>query len=119
MPLLKCKLCDKIFNSAGGRTCSECLKSLDELYPKVRSYLRDHPDAEFHVDTLAEEMKIDVRKIQALVDMGYLERESHRIIFEDRQKLAGEFQDALQQMKSTNVAKKTTTYGAQRYGKNR
>ena len=120
MALMTCKLCEKIFTSAGGRTCPECLKQLDELYPVVRQHLRDNPKEAFNVDTLATELDIDIRKIQALVDMGYLERDAHRIgSSEEREKLAKEFEDSLKQMKSTATTSKNAakTYGMQRYGR--
>ena len=123
MPLLTCKLCGKIFTSSGGRTCPSCLKELDALYPKVREYLRDNPKAEFNVDTLSEELNADIRYIQALTDMGYLDRDLDSRVdgaAASRQKLAKEFEDSLKQMRQAastrELGKNAASYGEQRYG---
>ncbi|MDR2179272.1 MAG: hypothetical protein LBP21_03090 [Synergistaceae bacterium] len=127
MPLLTCRLCGKIFTSAGGRTCPGCLDRLDELYPKVREYLRDNPKAALNIETLAEAMGADVRDVQALVDMGYLDRDTSRQVDSEaanRQKLAQEFEKSLKQMKDSSATRDTAnnaaSYGQYRYGdKNR
>ena len=124
MALLSCKLCGKIFTSAGGRTCPACLERLDRLYPKVRMFLRDNPKIEFNVETLAEELDVDIRDIQALVDMGYLDRDlggSARSEESDRQKLAKAFENSLKQMKDSTAKQESAkhtpvSYGQQRYG---
>ena len=120
MPLLTCKLCGKVFTSPGGRTCPECLKDLDDLYPKVREYLRDNPKEEFNVETLSAAMDVDVRRVQALADMGYLDRDLNKRLdsnAENRQKLAKEFEDTLNQMKQASAQRDSNkTYGEQRYG---
>jgi hypothetical protein len=99
------------------------LQRLDELYPKVRQYLRDHPKDALNVDTLSEEMEADIRDIQALVDMGYLDRDFDRSTDKqtlNRQKLAKEFEASLQQMRDASAsrgsAKDAASYGQQRYG---
>ena len=71
MALVMCKLCRKIFTAAGGRTCPACKKRLDDLYMKVRDFLRDNPKMEFNVDTLSTSLDADIRDVQALMDMGY------------------------------------------------
>jgi hypothetical protein len=123
MALQTCKLCGKIFSSAGGRTCTTCLGRIDELYPLVRDYLRDNPKIGFNVETLAEEVNADIRYIQALVDMGYLDRDVDRRADQEttaREKLAKEFEASLKQMKEVPVqregAKSSVSYGQQRHG---
>lgn len=123
MPLLSCRLCGKVFTSSGGRTCSACIARLDELYPRVREYLRDNPKIAFNVERVADALEVDIRDIQALADMGYLDRD---IGMQDdsetlkRQKLAQEFESSLKQMKDTSrpsAAKSpSVSYGQQRYG---
>ena len=121
MPLLSCKLCGKAFNSAGGRTCSACLARIEAMYPDVRDFLRDNPKIEFNVETLAEELDVEIRDIQALVDMGYLDRDlkgDYRSEDSSRQKLAKEFEDSLKRMQqSTNQRQdsKNASYGQERY----
>ena len=120
MPLNPCKLCGKVFTSAGGRTCPACHARLDELYPRVRKYLRDNPKVNFNVETIAEDMEADIRDVQSLVDMGYLDRDVGRQTSSEevkRQKLAKEFEDSLKQMKDASATNKgPVSYGQQRYG---
>jgi hypothetical protein len=99
------------------------LSRLDELYPKVRQYLRDNPKVDFNIETLSEEMEADVRDVQALVDMGYLDRDTSRRVDSERanrEKLAKEFEESLKQMKDVSAAregaKNTASYGQHRYG---
>jgi len=86
----------------------------------VRRYLRDNPKVNFNVEAVAEEMETDIRDIQSLVDMGYLDRDIGRQTSSDevkRQKLAKEFEDSVKQMKDTSPQSKSpVSYGQQRYG---
>lgn len=124
MPLLSCKLCGKIFTSAGGRTCPSCLQRLDGLYPRVRDFLRDNPKLQFNVETLSAELEVEIRDIQALVDMGYLDRDlagSTNSQEASKQKLAQEFENSLKQMKDSAAQRDSAksaaaSYGQQRYG---
>jgi hypothetical protein len=126
MALLTCKLCGKIFTSTGGRTCAACVSRIDELYPVVREFLRDHPKVEFNVEEVADAMDVDIRFVQALVDMGYLDRgtvggASANDEEKSRQKLAKEFESSLQQMKDSALHRDAAkggvvSYGQQRYG---
>ena len=126
MPLLPCKLCGKLFSSSGGRTCSACHTRLDELYPSVREFLRDNPKLAFNVETVAEAMEIDIRYVQGLVDMGYLDRDVGDIDKHTdpeaarRKKLAQELESSLKQMKNASAqrdaSKGAASYGQERYG---
>ncbi|WP_314717798.1 hypothetical protein [uncultured Fretibacterium sp.] len=121
MALVTCKLCRKIFTAAGGRTCPACKKRLDDLYMKVRDFLRDNPKMEFNVDTLSTSLDADIRDVQALVDMGYLDRESTVNLSNEessRQKLALELEKSLNEMKAaaaSQAQKSTVSYGQQLY----
>ena len=120
MPLLTCKLCGKIFSSSGGRTCPACHKRLDDLYPRVREYLRDNPKTGFNAEMVAAEMEVDIRDIQGLLDLGYLDRDVGSQTNSEtlrRQKLAQEFESSLKQMKDASAqSNKPVSYGQQRYG---
>ena len=119
MALVTCRLCRKIFTAAGGRTCPACKKRLDDLYLKVRDYLRDNPKLEMNVDALAEALKTDILEIQALVDMGYLDRDDKAIQSESdssRQKLALELEKSLSEMKAAAAAAPHPQKGAVSYG---
>jgi hypothetical protein len=97
---------------------------LDELYPDVRDFLRDHPKIEFNVENVAEEMEVDIRYVQALVDKGYLDRDTDRKSNRedlDRQKLAKELENSIKQMKDASTRREAArssvvTYGQERYG---
>lgn len=121
MALLTCRLCRKIFTAAGGRTCPACKQRLDELYVKVRDFLRDNPKLEANVESLSTSLEADIRDIQALVDMGYLDRDLKLDSAgeeTDRQKLALEFERSLNEMKSSAAAapqRSSVSYGQQLY----
>ena len=124
MPMLSCRLCGKIFTSSGGRTCSACISRLDELYPRVRTYLRDNPEVGFNVEMVAEALEVDIRDVQGLADLGYLDRDIGRQTDPEtlrRQKLVQQFESSLKEMKDTtarqDAAKSAAaSYGQQRYG---
>ena len=100
MPLVSCRVCGKIFASPGGRICPSCGKLLDVLWPKVRECLRDNPKTHFNIKTLSRALNEDIRYIQALVDMGYLDRKVENHISEEalrRHKLAKEIERSLKQ----------------------
>jgi hypothetical protein len=89
----------------------------------VREYLRDNPKVAFNVETVAEEMEVDIRDVQGLVDLGYLERDigvqtNPEVV--RRQKLAQELEGSLKQMKDAaaqrDAAKGAASYGQHRYG---
>ena len=122
MALITCRLCRKIFTAAGGRVCPECQKRLDDLYLDVRNYLRDNPKVAFNVETLADALGADIRDVQGLVDLGYLERDMPRggelQENDSRQKLAKEFEQSLTQMRAAAAAaaqRKPVSYGQELY----
>jgi G:T-mismatch repair DNA endonuclease (very short patch repair protein) len=99
------------------------LSRIDELYPQVRDYLRDNPKVGFNVETLSKKLDADIRYIQALADMGYLDRDVEKQAVREtaaREKLAKEFEESLKQMKETSArregAKSLVSYGQQRHG---
>ena len=123
MPLLPCRLCGKIFTSSGGRTCPACHAHLDELYPRVREYLRDNPKVSFNAEMVSDALDVDIRHIQGLLDLGYLDRDIGKqtdIETLKRQKLAQEFEASLKQMKETSASRDSgrgaASYGQHRYG---
>ena len=125
MSLITCKLCGRLFDATRGKICTQCLEELDELYPKVREYIRDHSKDQFSVDSLSEDMGIDIMLIQSLVDQGYLDRDVPGIsgVDEEQKKkesLVRQLKDSL----NANAPKKdrpiddnvSKTYGQERYG---
>ena len=126
MALNTCKLCRKLFTAesgkAGGKVCPECRQRLDELYSDVRHYLRDHPRDEFNVEMVADALSADIRDVQELVDLGYLERdlpEGADAPAGDRQKLVKAFEASIDKLKASAAAAaahKPVSYGQEVYG---
>ena len=72
--------------------------------------MRDNEDEDFDIYTLAEAMEITTQEVQALVELGYIERDLQtygKKKKSDRQKLAEEFSGELEKMKKEGI----TTYG--------
>jgi hypothetical protein len=117
--LITCKLCGKVFTSNSGKVCPQCLEELDDLYPRVREFLRDHASQEYNAEELAEEVGVDIRYIQALIDLKYIERNvsSEEEEQKKRERLLKEFQKNLDEGKRRSTSTETTrTYGQERYG---
>lgn len=125
MNLVTCRLCGRLFTASRGKMCSACLSDLDDLYPKVREFLRDHSKESFNVEQIAEGLDIDIRQVQALVELGYLDRDLGRegaAENERRRKedLARQLQASLDSSISSKSSESTTrTYGQERYGTGR
>ena len=122
MAVVTCKLCRKLFNGEG-KICPDCKQRLEELYPKVRDYLRDNPKLEFNVETVADAIEVDIRYVQELVAQGYLDRDLPDGIspadLSDRQRLAKAFEESLDKMKAdaaAAAARKPVSYGQEVYG---
>ena len=110
MALIKCRLCGMLFNAGQRKYCSNCMRKLDELYGRVHEYMRDNEDEEFDIYTLADAMDITTPEVQALVELGYIERDLQtygKNKKSSRQHLADQFNNELEKMKHEGV----TTYG--------
>ena len=116
MPLMECRLCGKIYTQGGRQgVCPECLKRLGDLYSLVHEYMRDHEEEKFDVSTLADDMGVSAVDIQALVDLGYIERDMQLYGTREtaRKKLADAFGQELDKMEK----KKLMTYGGEIYSR--
>lgn len=123
MALITCKLCRKLFNASDKKICVDCLNRLDELYPQVRDYIRDHPKEEFDVETVAEALDQDIRYVQELVNLGYLDRDvpdgEIKPPKSEREKLAKAFEASIDKLKANAAAAqqtKSVSYGQDLYG---
>ena len=129
MALVTCKLCRKLYNNVtfAKKVCPDCARRLDDLYSDVRNYLRDNPRAKFNVEDLSEKLGADVRDLESLVELGYLNRDKIEIDSsgfyqeDERPKLAKEFEGSIEKMKATVAAmqaqqRKTVSYGQSVYG---
>ena len=118
MELKRCRLCGNVYRANDSdtfRICRNCKHRLDDIYGRVHEYLRDNEDEDFDIYKLGEAMDIDAADIQALVDLGYLERDLKTYGGRgttDREKLAAEFNDQLAKMKKAPVS-----YGGERYAR--
>jgi len=117
MELKKCRLCGNVYranDSDSYRICRACKHRLDDLYGRVHEYLRDNEDEDFDIYELGEAMGISTADIQALVDLGYLERDLKTYGGRgatDREKLAEAFSNELTKMKKAPVSYGATIYG--------
>ena len=85
------------------------------LYAVVHEYLRDNEDEDFDVYHLADAMDVSPVDIQALIDLGYLERDlglygKHETA---RSRLAHAFTNEIDKMRRN----KLTTFGGQVYAR--
>jgi len=117
-----CRLCGRLFSTNRGKICTTCLDEIDGLYPKVREFLRDHSKENFNVEQIADGMDLDIRFVQALVELGYLDRgvgADPEAEEEKRRKesLARQLQASLENSASAKASETMgKTYGQQRYG---
>ncbi|MDD2206582.1 MAG: hypothetical protein WCQ97_03340 [Aminobacterium sp.] len=121
MNLVTCKLCGKVFSSSRGKICPECLDEVDNLYRRVREFLRDNASRNYDVESLSEATGIDIRYIQALIDLKYIDRDVQSNFKDEEQekkdRLLKEFQKNLDKgNRRHESAEKTRTYGQERYG---
>lgn len=116
MALVECKLCRRIYNGfEGQRICANCIRRLEEIYGHVHEYMRDNQDKNFDLETLADEMDISPVDIQALVDLGYIERDLQTYSRDKkgtRQKLAEAINAEAEKLK-----RNITTYGGILYAR--
>ncbi|MBQ7544227.1 MAG: hypothetical protein IJT02_04705 [Synergistaceae bacterium] len=116
MPLLQCRLCGRIYTEGGrDRVCPRCLRRLGDLYGSVHEYMRDHEEERFDIYKLAEGVGADLADIQALVDLGYIERDLglYGTRETERSRLAQAFTTELERMSKS----KLTTYGGDIYAR--
>ena len=116
MSFTKCRLCRRVFTEGGRKSiCPSCIRRLDELYGSIHEYMRDHEDEEFDIHNLAEETDAKPADIQALVDLGYIERDIalYGKKDTDRSRLANAFSRELDKMSRNRL----TTYGGDIYAR--
>ena len=118
MALIRCRLCGTLFNSEKRKYCVNCMKKLDALYGRVHEYMRDNNDEDFDIYTLADAMDITTQEVQALVELGYIERDLQtygKKKKSDRQKLAEQLNNELEKMRHEGI----TTYGGVVYSRDK
>lgn len=116
MSLMRCRLCGKIFSEGGkNNICPQCIKRLNDMYGLVHEYMRDHEEEDFDIYKLAEDVGVSTADIQALVELGYIERDLglYGKNETDRSRLAHAFQAELDKMRK----EKTVFYGGEIYSR--
>ncbi len=73
MKLKTCTLCRKLFSSDGPDICPICMEQIDAGFQTVRNYIETNPDADLDAYSLSVALNIDLRYVQAMVRLGYLE----------------------------------------------
>ena len=119
----ECNLCRRLFSSSGGRTCQDCIKYLEEIYPTVRSFIRDSKKPKIEVAEIADALEIPIKYVQGLVNLGYLGRDLPHVKADDidyeneeRNRLTRELEKATTDLKSSSSRKASYgTYGQERY----
>ena len=75
MALIVCKLCKKAFLSGPQEEeiCPACDVRLRELYPSVRSFLRNNDRKVYTIQDVSRIMSIAFEDVAALISMGLVE----------------------------------------------
>ena len=118
----ECKLCRKLFSSTGVRVCQDCYKYLDEIYPTVRSFIRDSNNPRLDVAEIADTLELPIKYVQGLVNCGYLNRDlphaksDENDVDDEKDKLKKELLKAAEELKASSSRKQgPVTYGQERY----
>ncbi|MDR3264669.1 MAG: hypothetical protein LBT15_01530 [Synergistaceae bacterium] len=71
----------------GEDICSDCTVKLQDLYPVVRSFLRDHEKTSYTVYDISRILGISPRQVEALVSLGMIDTDrSGRALREEPRK---------------------------------
>ncbi|MDR3232036.1 MAG: hypothetical protein LBT65_11400, partial [Synergistaceae bacterium] len=75
MALVVCTMCGRAFINGpqGENICSACTMKLQDLYPVVRNFLRDHEKASYTVYDISRILGIPPRHVEALVSMRMID----------------------------------------------
>ncbi len=90
MKLKTCTLCRKLFSSNGSDICPICMEHIDASFQIVRNYIETNPDADLDAYSLSVALNIDLRYVQALVRLGYLQPVENPEPFEDPESATGD-----------------------------
>jgi len=124
MEMATCYTCGKIFGTSSGAVCPSCRKLMDVIYDKARAYLRDHPKDKLNAMELAKALGEDERLVELLMLEGRFDaRDSDGPEDSREEKMKKKLLEDLQKNLSTTAKRSDgegmTTYGADRYGKDR
>ena len=90
MKLKTCTICRKLFSSDGTDICPICMEHIDASFQVVRNYIETSPDAPLDAYSLSVALNIDLRYVQALVRLGYLQPVENPEPVEDPESATGD-----------------------------
>jgi hypothetical protein len=72
--LVVCKMCKRAFidEARGKEICPECVARLNELYPVVRNFLRNHDRQIFTTHEVSKILGLNLKDVDGLVAMGLI-----------------------------------------------
>lgn len=71
MNVKNCPKCGKLFNSVLGTICDNCKKSEEDIFERVRSFIKDNPGSNIY--KIAQETEVSEKKILKYVREGRIE----------------------------------------------
>jgi hypothetical protein len=72
--LVVCETCKRAFiNGQDEKLCPECTARLNELYPLVRNFLRNHEKNLYTAQEVSKILGIDMRDVEGLVTLGLID----------------------------------------------
>ena len=119
MKLATCRLCRRIFTSSGSVTCPECMEHLGSCFRLICGYLNNNLKVEVDARALSETLDIDIRYVQALIEMGYLERNASGDAAgetETKQGLVGKLRASAAKSDGTPKESSAGMYARNKYG---
>lgn len=70
--LIECRVCDAIMNSFGKDICPKCYRAEEELFQKMKSFLRENNDA--NIAQIAMAIECSAEQVERFIDSGRLEK---------------------------------------------
>lgn len=70
MPIANCKRCGRIYNKVGREICPACTHEQDEVFHKVRDYLKQHNNAS--MSDVVRDLGVDLEDVVELIQDGRL-----------------------------------------------
>jgi hypothetical protein len=69
-----CKICQRAFiNAQNEEICPKCMARLNELYLRVRDFLKTHERDLYTSQDISEILDIDLRDVVELVNLGFID----------------------------------------------
>jgi hypothetical protein len=104
MGLVVCKTCARAFISAQDEElCPECTARLNELYPVVRNFLRNHEEKLYTASEVSMILGIDLKDVEGLVALGLIDSRSQQrpFTYNDMQRSPGKKKNSVYHKKQS------------------